>query len=342
MVFDNPGALWLIPVLLLALSALGVWGWSAKAEIAETVALDEGPLQSKQVEKYGIAALLGVLLIVAAALPKTASAGLAPPEKAGQIALLVDVSGSMAAQKDIHSPSRLTRCKVMLDDLVDHLEELGQPHVSLSGFTNIARTHVPWIGKEDYGYLKQSVDKILAVYSIPGQGSVLGQSLLDVLVKFSPGGSVKLVVLFSDGEPFLGATRGLRPEERALLDQAIQKAKDAGIAVITVGVGETEGAKIPIYSGSGDFTGEYAKLGTSDMVTYLVEDQLREIAEKTGGRYFTEANEGDLVPYLREKLASAESVGTVAEVKLYHSLAPWILLASLPVWVVFARRHLLD
>jgi Ca-activated chloride channel homolog len=342
MVFDNPVALALIPVLLIVLGGLGRWGWSVKREIAETLALEWSRWRRKQIEKYLILSLLGALLLVAAALPKTVSSALAPPDKAGEIALLVDVSGSMAAQQDIRSPSRLARCQSMLIDMVDHLEELGQPRVSLHGFTNIARSHVPWVGKEDYGYLTESISKLLGINSTPGQGSVLGQSILDVAAKFSQGKSVKLIVLFSDGEPFLGATRGLRPEERALLDQAIAKARNMGIVIVTVGVGEREGAKIPIYNAQGEFTGAYAQFAGSDFVTYLVEDQLKEIAERTGGRYFPESRRGELIPYLRDTLASADSVGTAKEIKVYQSLAPWFLLAALPIWVVFVRRHLLD
>jgi hypothetical protein len=340
MVFDNPGALLLLPALLVVLCVLGLWGWKTKKEIAGVFSLDAPPLRRKQAEKYVSAAVLGALLIVAMALPKTASSSFAPPEKAGEIALLVDVSGSMAAQKDIYSPNRLERVKPMLYEIVDHMEELGQPKVSLHGFTNIARSHVPFVGKEDYGYLKESIKKVLGINSTPGQGSTLGQPILDVAGKFSQGGAVKLIVLFSDGEPFVGLTRSLRDVEKALIDQAIKKANEAGITVVTVGIGEREGAKVPVFNAKGEFTGDYAKLQGADLVTYLEEEQLKGIAERTGGRYFTEDNRGELIPYLKDELASANSLSAAKEVKVYQSIAPWFLLAALPLWVIFARRHL--
>jgi hypothetical protein len=159
--------------------------------------------------------------------------------------------------------------------------------------------------------------------------------------KFSADNSVKLIVLFSDGEPFIGLTRSLRDVEKALMDQAIQKANETGITIVTVGVGQREGERIPVFNVRGEFTGDYAKMGGEDFVTYLVEDQLKEIATRTGGRYFTADNRGELIPYLKDKLASAVSLSSAKEVKIYHSLAPWFLLAALPVWVIFSRRHLL-
>ncbi len=342
MQFENPGALLLLPVLLVAFVGLGLGGWKAREEIARSFLLDVPRLERKQIEKYVLASLLGVLLIVASALPVIASSTIAPSEKAGEIALLVDVSGSMAAQMDVRSPSRLKHVQFILEEIVDHLNELGQPRVSLHGYTNIARSLVPFVGPEDYGFLKESIANVLDTYSTPGQGSVLGRSILDVIGKFTKEGKVRLIVLFGDGEAFIGLTRGMRNEERALLDAAIARAKEAGIPIICVGVGETQGAKIPLYDVEGKFTGEYAKLQGVDFVSYLEPTYMQEVAEQTGGMYLSESNWRELIPFLRDRLALAEPIGAGKEVKVYHSIAPWFLLAALPVWLVFIRRHLLD
>ncbi len=340
--FDNPGALWLLPALLVLFAALGWWGWQTKQGILRAFSLDGGKSQRKQTEKYLVGSTVGALLIVAAALPKVAMFSFTPPEKAGEIAMLVDVSGSMAAQKDPQSPSRLVRVQVMLEDILDRLPDLGQPKVSLHGYTNIARSHVPLVGREDYGYLRESIRKVLGINSTPGQGSVLGQSILDVLPKFSAAGTIKVILMLGDGEAYLGSTRGLRDEEKALLEQAIQKAKDAGVTIITIGVGEREGARIPVFNAKGEFTGEYVQFQGSDYVSRLEDEQLRELAEQTGGRYFTESNWRELIPFLGDKLSSADSVSTGKEVKVYQSLAPWFLVAAVPFWMWLIRRHLLD
>ena len=341
MIFENPSALWLLLALPPLLFGLGFWGWKAKKEIAVMFSLAPWRLRRKQVEKYIIAGVLMALLIVALALPKVAFSSFAATEKTGEIALLVDVSASMAAQKDLDSPNRLERVKPILYEIIDSMEELGQVNISLHGFTNIARSHLPFVGKEDYPYLKESIKRVLDIYSTPGSGSSLGRAIPDVVGKFSEGEQAKLIILFGDGEPFLGLTRGRSEYERGFIEQAVQKAREEGIKVITVGVGEREGAKIPLYDRYGEFTGDYAKLQEGDFISYLEEEGLKEIASRTGGRYFFEKNREGLIEFIEENLTFATPEGVTEEVKGYRYIAHWFVLAALPIWVVFARRHLL-
>ena len=286
MIFENPGALWLLVVLPIFLLGLGLLGWMVKREIAELFKLDLRRLRRSQLTKYILAGVLMALLTGALALPKLTFSSFAAPKTAGEIALLVDVSASMAAQKDLNSPNRLQRVKPILDEIIDRMEELGEVKISLHGFTSVARSHVPFVSKEDYPYLKESAKKVLDSNSTPGQGSSLGLPILDVAGKFSQGKKVKLITLFSDGEAFsggtlVGGTRGMQEAERISIGQATRKATEEGIKVITVGVGEREGAKIPLLD-KGRFTGEYAKLRGLDYISYLEEEGLKEIASRTG------------------------------------------------------------
>jgi Ca-activated chloride channel family protein len=323
------------------LFGLGLWGWRVKKEAAVLFLLNLRHLRRKQVERYIIAGVLMALLIVALALPEVAFSASAAKEKTGEIALLVDVSGSMAAQKDIDSPSRLERVKPCLYEIIDSMEDFGQVKISLSGFTNIARSLVPFVGKEDYPYLKESIKKVLNIYSTPGKGSSFGQPILDVEGKFSQDENVKIIIIFSDGEPFVGKARKMLEPERRAIEQAIRKAAEKGIRVITVGIGEREGAIIPLYDSYGEFTGEYSQLLGVDYISYLEEDALKEIASRTGGEYFFENNRAGLIEFIKENLGSINAEQVDKEVKVYQSIAHWFLLASLPIWVVFARRHLL-
>jgi len=341
MIFENPSALWLLLALPPLLFGLGLWGWGAKKEAAVMFPLVLRRLRRKQVEKYIIAGVLMVLLIVALALPKVAFSASAATEKTGEIVLLVDVSRSMAAQKDLDSLSRLERVKPILYEIIDSMEELGQVRISLYGFTHIARSHVPLVGKEDYPYLKESIKKVLDINSTPGGDTSLGQPILNVAGKFSEGEQAKLIIIFSDGEPFFWETRGMTDSERAFIEQAVEKAVEEGIKVITVGVGEREGARIPLYDSDGEFTGGYAKLKGLDYISYLEEDVLEEIASQTGGEYFFEENLEGLTEFIKENLGSVNAEEVNKEVKVYRSIAHWFLLAALPIWVVFARRHLL-
>ncbi len=346
MIFDNAGALGLLVILPPLLFGLGLWGWRAKQEVAVTFPLVLWRLRRKQVEKFILAGVLMALLVVALALPKVATSVVAAPEKTGEVVLLVDVSDSMAAKKHVSSPNRLERIRPMLYEIIDSLELLGQVKISLHGFTNTARSHVPFVGIEDYPYLRESIGAVLDINSTPGEGSSLGQPILDVAGKFSEGEPNKLLILFGDGEPFAGLTRGMTDYEGLLIDKAVETAGKQGIRVITVGVGEREGAKIPVFSSEGQFTGEYAKLLNVDRTTYrdyisyLEEDGLKKIAAGTNGRYFSEEDRGELINYIGENLGPAAEEAAAKEVKVYRSIAHWFVLAALPVWIVLVRRHL--
>jgi Ca-activated chloride channel family protein len=340
MILENPGALWLLLVLPFLL--LGLWrvGWTAKKDLAVMFRLDLQSLKTSLVEKYILAGVIMALLVAALALPKLSFSAPRTPQRAGEVVLLVDVSASMAAQEDLGSPNRLERAKPILYEIINSLEELGEVRISLHGFTRMARSHVPFVGREDYPYLKASIKKVLGINSTPGEGSSLGWSILDVVKKFSPDEKEKIIILLGDGETFIGLTRGMHDVERGWIEDAITQAREQGIKVITVGIGEREGARIPLYDAYGG-TGEYAKLGEVDYVSYLEEEALQEIATRTGGRYFFEEDREGLIEFIEQNLA-AVPVEIREEVKEYRYIAHWFVLGALPLWVVFVRRHLLS
>jgi Ca-activated chloride channel homolog len=340
MIFENPRAFLLLLVLPFLLFGLGFSGWKAKKGLAEFFRLDLQPLRRGQITKYGTAGLLMLFLVGALALPKIPLSSSMTPRKTGEILLLVDVSASMAAQQNERSLNRLARVKPVLYELIDKMDQLGEVKLSLCMFTSIARSLAPFVDREDYPYIKESIRRVLAIHSTPGEGSIFGRSLLNVLGKFSKDQGVKLIVLFSDGEAFIGLSRGIHDVERNFLKEAIAKATKDGIKVITVGIGEREGAKIPLYD-NGKFSGEYAKLQGADYVSNLEEEILRQIASQTGGRYFFEKDRKGLIQFIEQNLAVATSKEVVSQLKVYRPVAYWFILASLPLWVFFVRRYLL-
>ena len=99
-----------------------------------------------------MAGIVMALLVVALALPKVAYT--APPveQKSGEVILLVDTSGSMAAQSEPYASTRMDRAKPILLDIIENLEDFGQVKIGLFGFTDIARSHVPIIGVEAFSH----------------------------------------------------------------------------------------------------------------------------------------------------------------------------------------------
>jgi Ca-activated chloride channel family protein len=340
MIFENPGMLWLLLAVPPFLLGFGLWGWKARKEAASLFPMLIGRLKRKHIEKYVLSAVIMALLIVTLALPQIAYTATSATQKTGEIILLVDVSRSMAAQSEPYAPTRLDRVKTILLDIIDSMEELGQVKISLCGFNDIARSHVPLVGVEDYSYLRESIKKVLGINSTPGGDTSLGLPILNVANKFSQDASSKIIIMLSDGEPYYWGQGRVTDTEAEYIEQAIETAKAEGITVITVGVGEIEGAKIPLYDENGDFTGSYVQKSKGiDFVFYLQEDMLKKIASETGGAYFNEKNLEGFIELIEENLVTVDS-GVVSEEEEYQSVAHWFILASLPVWVVFIRRHI--
>jgi hypothetical protein len=339
MIFENPDALWLLLALPPLLLGMAVWGWKAKEEAVKLFLVDMRRLRNKHIEKYLLSGLLMAIFIITFALPEVAVNSLAADEKAGEIILCVDVSTSMAAREDIDSASRLERAKEMLYKIVDRMEELGQVKISLCGFTNMGCSLVPLVGTEDYSYLRESIDKVLDILSVPGDGTDIGQSIQDVLKSYSEGEETKLLIVFSDGEYYSGIYGSGSTEKIRNTALAIQQALADDIKIVSVGIGETEGAKIPLYDDGGNFTGKYSRKKEEDFITYLNETALQEYATRTEGEYFTEDDLPGLINYIEDNLSVKRSEQSI---KTYQPVAHWFLIASLPVWVIFARRHILN
>jgi hypothetical protein len=287
-----------------------------------------------------MAGVLMALLIIVLASPKVGYYATAKIEKTGEVALLVDVSRSMLAQKDLDSPNMLERTKPILYDIVSSMQEWRQVKLALFGLTNIARSLVPFVGIEDYDYLKATIKNPLEINSTPGGDTGFGKPLLELAAKFSEGDQPKIIVIISDGEPFYWNLSRVTDEERELIEKGVAACVEKGIKVVTVGFGEAEGARVPLYT-DGEFTG-YAKSDGkyTDYVFYLVEDVLKELSFRTGGEYFAEQDTVDLTEYIAKYLETIE-VEVDEDVKVYNSISHWFILASLPIWVVFVRRHIL-
>ena len=341
MSFANPNAFWCLLALPLFLLGLGWWGWRTRKDITKIFLLNVKHLKKRQVEKYTLSSLIMTLLIVAMAMPEILLSTTPIFTSQGEIILLVDTSRSMAAQDSVNTPNRLTRIKPILYEILEDMEGLGQVKLSLCGFSNKSLSLVPFVGKDDYIYLKESIDKILDINCIPGNNTSLGQPILDVLDKFSENEQAKLIILFSDGEPFLGLERGMSDYENDLIKQATDEAAIKDVKIITVGVGEEDGARIPIFDDNGVFTGEYAKLRGDDYFSYLDTASLQEIASDTGGKYLFENNMVELKDLIKNNLVPSFDNGNVNNIKEYQSIAYWFVLVSLPIWIVLARRHLL-
>jgi Ca-activated chloride channel family protein len=187
----------------------------------------------------------------------------AVPKDQTAVILVMDVSGSMAAN-DL-KPNRMVAAKEAAKAFVDKLP--SQLQVGLVSFSTGAGVNAPLTS--DRAQVKRAIDSLSA-----NGGTAIGDGLataLDHLDKRPADKDGKrapaMVVLLSDG----ASTSGQPPA------QASARAKEAGIKVNTVGIGQRGAA--PQLSGRS---------------VPLDEATLRQIAADTGGQYFYAAESAEL------------------------------------------------
>lgn len=178
------------------------------------------------------------------------------------VMLCLDLSNSMLAT-DL-APNRLERAKQWLNQL---LNAMPNNRVGLIVFAGNAYVLVPLT--TDHAALKMNLADTKP-NQMPTQGTSLGEALAMARSRFNPEEArFKSIVLLSDGED----------HEEAALSEAETCAK-AGITISTVGIGTTEGSRIPDPSG-----GVKQDRNGQDVISILNESILQEIAQVGKGTY---------------------------------------------------------
>ncbi len=286
--WQRPEAAWGFAAVALAAAAL-VWLAYWRSRVRRAVgddALVEAMTASVSRTRRGVR--VGLLLAALALLTTAAMRpqyGLREGSVANvgiDLAIALDLSKSMKV-KDV-VPDRLTAAKLDIEHLLDRL---AGGRVALIPFTAVPFIQSPLTS--DFGAIVSFL-RNLDVTTLPVGGTSIARGIakaLDALtgqdvegsdgkVRQFEGSKYKAIVVFSDGEDHEGG-----------IDKVIERAKDAGIRIFTVGVGTGPGNVVPVLSDDGSVVG-YMKGpdGKTPLISGLNEPLLRRIAEQTGGRYF--------------------------------------------------------
>lgn len=208
--------------------------------------------------------LAGLLLaLIAAARPQWGFRSENVYQKGRDLLIVLDVSRSMLAT-DVH-PSRLGRAKV---DLLDLIKQVRGDRVGLIAFRGRPILLCPLT--TDYGFLAQVLEGA-GVHSAPAGETSIGDGVTEALKTFdSDSGTHRAIVLVSDGEDLAGR-----------IEDAIQKAREQGVAVFTIGFGSAEGSQLPEEPGKKTFISYQG----APVVSRLNHDLMSDLATRTGGAY---------------------------------------------------------
>ncbi len=286
------------------------------------------------------------LLLLALARPQYGSRTRMLRKRGIDVVVALDFSKSMLA-RDVR-PSRIDRAKA---ELTRFLGELTGDRVGIVAFAGETMEFPMTLDPAAASLFFRD----LGPYDMPVGGTAIGRALMaakDLLDRGSrpstegegPNGrqTSRIVILMTDGEDHEGDPIA-----------AAQELATAGIKVYVVGIGSRTGEPVPTYAPDGTWTGYMRDDSGQPVMTALTaenEQQLREIARISGGRYF-QAGRGSVgVEQIRtemRRMKQDEHRGrrvTVHEDRYVLVLLPafffLVLEALLPeAWVWRRRKH---
>ncbi|MFW5982191.1 MAG: VWA domain-containing protein [Halanaerobiaceae bacterium] len=213
-----------------------------------------------KIGKYLITLAL-ILLCLALARPQLSERNLKINREGIDIALLVDVSGSMESVD--FEPNRLEVARKTIDDFI---QERVEDRLSLVIFAGNAYTKVPLT--LDHSIVRKSLEEV-DTDSVNQDGTAIGMGISVGLNRLKKSDAEsRIMILVTDGE---NNTGGINPLT------AVELAREMGVKIYTIGVGSDE-TIIPV--------NYFGQIRHQRVEGGIDEELLEKIAETTDGRYY--------------------------------------------------------
>lgn len=179
------------------------------------------------------------------------------------IIVALDVSGSMHAIDDLQDPR--VRIDVAKAEAVKFVEKRPDDQIGVVIFAADALSLCPLT--LDKTMLIDSINQLRVGY-IPADGTALGTGLATAVNRLRTSqAKSKIIILLTDGKPM--------GEEKVSPPQAVELARNFGIKIYTIAIGNENGGYFRTFAGWAS--------GGPDMIDKQL---LKMIADQTGGRFF--------------------------------------------------------
>lgn len=205
------------------------------------------------------------LLIIALARPQNFSSGTNINTEGIDIAMVLDISGSMLAED--FKPNRLEAAKQVVDEFIKGRvsDRIGLVIFSRDAFTQCPLTI-------DYSVLRNLLKDIRS--GMLEDGTAIGNAIANGVNRLKDSDAKsKVIILLTDGVNNAGEVDPL---------SAAEIARTFGIRIYTIGVGTRGEAPYPVQTPFG--------IRYQMMPVEIDEALLKQIAERTGGQYFRATN----------------------------------------------------
>ena len=269
--------LWLLALLILPLMMWVRGRRGAPVLIVPFAAAWHRPSMIPTSRWPSVLAVVGlVLLVFALARPQSVQDKREVKQQGYDLMLSIDLSGSMLAEDYERNGERINRLQAIKPVIQAFVNQRTSDRIGLVVFSGRAYTLAPLTF--DHDWLGRQIER-LKTNMMPEDGTAIGDGLgialtrLEQSAREGDGGKRKgaFVVLLTDGANNRGV---LTPE------QATEIAKSRGLPVYTIGAGRDGLVPMPVFDDNGN------KIGYRRTVSDLDENQLRGIADATGGKFF--------------------------------------------------------
>jgi len=259
-----------------------------------------------------------VALITALARPQTSLSWQDVTTEGIDIAIALDVSGSMLAED--FKPNRLEASKQVA---MDFISERPYDRIGLVIYAGESFTQCPLTTDHDvllnlFGDIKNGMIE---------DGTAIGMGLATSVSRLKDSKAIsKVAILLTDGSN----NRGSIPPVTAA-----EIAKEFGIRVYTVGVGSNGSARMPMQD-------QFGRTVYQNVEVKIDEKTLKEIADITDGKYFRATNKKSLEAIYKEIDKLEKSKIEVTEYKKKsEKFVPFALLAACLLLIEFLLRNII-
>lgn len=342
--FQNPEAFWLFLLVPVLIVSYVYRNRSRKSTIkfpALSIARKAAP--SNRVRLRHIVPALRLLalcaFVVALARPQNSMEVEYTSTDGVDIMLALDVSGSMGTidmltREEMSKVKRMdaeqfyksgeywkySRLGYAQDVISEFIQKRHADRIGLSAFGSRAFTQCPLT--LDYGSLLEILKATddLAKDSTVGGSTAIGDGLMNALARLQKSNAKsKVVVLLTDGKDNASIVSP---------DRAAEVAKSLGVKVYTVGVGLKQG-NILVPQASFFGGASWVEMPVPSEMS-IDEDALKNIAGKTGGRFYRAQNKADLEKIYSEidELEKTE-IETIAYARYAEKFYPWLLAGAI-------------
>lgn len=258
------------------------------------------PDQSKQrpVVKLTLAMLALTALLLAVARPqvevKEGDAAKEISRQGVELMVALDVSNSMRAKDQREKPDRLTRAKRAILRLINRLKD---DKFGLIVFAGEAYMQVPMT--LDYAAVRMVLDNV-NTNIVSRQGTDIAAAIDMAIRSFGEKATEsRVLIIITDGE-----------NHDSDVEAAAQRAREAGIVIHTVGMGNPNGSPIPATGGIG-----YQKDESGNrVISKLDETTLRKVANSTNGIYVRANDTYSELTYILEEINEMEKSEVSAKI----------------------------